>query len=415
MKRLFTIVIAMFALWQISSAQFVEQTSGVTTALQSVSAVTDQVAWTCGVGGKVLRTTNGGTNWLNASGNLPTTTDMYNIFGLGADTALVTGSPATGTMVWKTVNGGTNWTQVFAQTGGFMDAIWMMTSLTGFMYGDPVGGRWSLWKTSNGGNTWDSTGLNVPQVGSEAGWNNAMHVLNNNIWFGTNNSRIYYSATGTLPFSVQPTPQVNSYAIWFSVPLFGLSGGAQAMSTSNNGVNWTNTATAPGAGNISGITGTGITFYLIRQATSIYRTDNNGANWTTQYTAPAGNYYHIQRARLGNRIWAVRSNGGISMSTGIVGVTPITGTTPDRFELSQNYPNPFNPSTTIRFAIPNNSLVTLKIYDAIGREVETLVNEFKTAGTYDVNFNAANVTSGIYFYTISAGDFKDTKKMILVK
>ena len=82
MKLILTVLVAMFAFWQTSSAQWTEQTSGVTTALQSVSAVTDNVAWVCGVGGVVRRTTNGGTTWVNASGNLPATTDMYNIFGL---------------------------------------------------------------------------------------------------------------------------------------------------------------------------------------------------------------------------------------------------------------------------------------------------------------------------------------------
>lgn len=88
---------------------------------------------------------------------------------------------------------------------------------------------------------------------------------------------------------------------------------------------------------------------------------------------------------------------------------------PKSFELSQNYPNPFNPSTTIEYSIPKNAEVTLKIYDIVGREVATLVNEYKSTGKYIVNWNASNLASGPYFYRLSAGDFTQTKKMFLVK
>ena len=95
---------------------------------------------------------------------------------------------------------------------------------------------------------------------------------------------------------------------------------------------------------------------------------------------------------------------------------------PNVFQLYQNYPNPFNPSTTIKYSIPSNlnsskdgALVTLKIYDLLGREVELLVNEEKFPGFYEVNFNASNFASGIYLYRIKANNFVVTKKMILLK
>ena len=88
---------------------------------------------------------------------------------------------------------------------------------------------------------------------------------------------------------------------------------------------------------------------------------------------------------------------------------------PSKFELSQNYPNPFNPSTKITFALPNDGKVSLKIYDMTGKEVMLLVNEVKTAGYYSVSFNASSLSSGIYFYTLSADNFTATKKMMLVK
>ncbi|MEJ2616292.1 MAG: T9SS type A sorting domain-containing protein, partial [Ignavibacteriaceae bacterium] len=88
---------------------------------------------------------------------------------------------------------------------------------------------------------------------------------------------------------------------------------------------------------------------------------------------------------------------------------------PTEFELSQNYPNPFNPTTTIKYSIPKTSYVTLKVYDILGKEVATLLNKDKSAGNYQVKFNASNLPSGVYFYRIKAGSFNQVRKMLLIK
>jgi hypothetical protein len=88
---------------------------------------------------------------------------------------------------------------------------------------------------------------------------------------------------------------------------------------------------------------------------------------------------------------------------------------PKIFELNQNYPNPFNPSTTIKYALPKNEFVTIKVYDITGREIMRLVNEYKQAGYYSVNFNGSNLASGVYFYRIQAGDFISVKRMLMIK
>lgn len=88
---------------------------------------------------------------------------------------------------------------------------------------------------------------------------------------------------------------------------------------------------------------------------------------------------------------------------------------PHNFDLSQNYPNPFNPTTTISYQLPLRSYVTLKVYDILGSEVATLVNKNETTGNYSVNFNASNLSSGIYFYQLKVGDNVQTRKMILLK
>jgi len=88
---------------------------------------------------------------------------------------------------------------------------------------------------------------------------------------------------------------------------------------------------------------------------------------------------------------------------------------PTTFSLSQNYPNPFNPATTISFALPSRSLVSLKVFDILGREVSTIVSGELQAGSYTRQWNASNMASGVYFYRLQAGSFSETKKLLLLK
>lgn len=109
-----------------------------------------------------------------------------------------------------------------------------------------------------------------------------------------------------------------------------------------------------------------------------------------------------------------------SFQTGTVTEVKEAEIIPSEFELSQNYPNPFNPTTVIKFSIPNSQFVTLKVYDMLGREIRTLLNAEKTAGTYSIDWNAEDnlglkVASGMYIYRITAGNFVATKKMVLIK
>jgi len=88
---------------------------------------------------------------------------------------------------------------------------------------------------------------------------------------------------------------------------------------------------------------------------------------------------------------------------------------PNTYSLSQNYPNPFNPVTQIKYDLPKQGFVTLKIYDVIGREVTKLVNEVKTPGSYIVDFDGTNLSSGVYFYKLEVNNFSDIKKMLMIK
>ncbi len=100
---------------------------------------------------------------------------------------------------------------------------------------------------------------------------------------------------------------------------------------------------------------------------------------------------------------------------GFTEVKQISEVLPEKYELSQNYPNPFNPTTIIRYSLPAAGYVTLKVYDALGREITTLINDYQNVGSYRVNFNAASLASGLYFYRITSGNFTSVKKMALIK
>ncbi|MDD5363465.1 MAG: T9SS type A sorting domain-containing protein [Ignavibacteria bacterium] len=115
-----------------------------------------------------------------------------------------------------------------------------------------------------------------------------------------------------------------------------------------------------------------------------------------------------------NGIYAqnINPNGSFGPPTGII---PINTTTPGTFSLNQNYPNPFNPSTEISYSIKENSFVTLKVYNILGKEIAALVNQNQKQGAYTVSFKTSNLSSGIYFYKLTAGSFVDTKTMMLIK
>lgn len=120
---------------------------------------------------------------------------------------------------------------------------------------------------------------------------------------------------------------------------------------------------------------------------------------------------HVNGAPIGNGTGV-----GITTDVLLTGINTVSSVVPGDFSLYQNFLNPFNPTTSIRFDIKKSANVTLKVYNSQGQEVATLINnEVVSAGTQEVTFGANNLSSGIYFYTLSAGDFRETKKMMLIK
>jgi hypothetical protein len=223
----------------------------------------------------------------------------------------------------------------------------------------------------------------------------------------------------------------------FNGPLYGLVAnfsGTDVARTSDGGVTWTS-ITLPNSDNVRGITGSGIDFY-VNKGQQVFHSIDRGVTHSVSYAGGiggtlTGNSSVVVGSNI--RIWAVTSAGGILRYDGLVtGVTEKHSEIPSTCTLDQNYPNPFNPSTKIAFSLPagqagvsGSGFVSLKVYDVLGREVRTLVNEELKAGSYEVTFSAEGgsasggdargLSSGVYFYALEVQGFVQTKKLLLLR
>ena len=167
------------------------------------------------------------------------------------------------------------------------------------------------------------------------------------------------------------------------------------------------------------------------------RSTNGGDNWTdyrmndhrfvpktvTGAVGSGNQGDNIGLTSVGDKLWPVWMDDHTGnyqiwtapLDVNSIGISQISTEVPEGYSLSQNYPNPFNPTTNLEFGISDFGFVSLKVYDILGKEVKTLVNEIKPAGTYKVEFDGSSLSSGIYFYTIEAGSFIQTKRMLLIK
>ncbi|MCR4417421.1 MAG: choice-of-anchor J domain-containing protein [Ignavibacteria bacterium] len=272
------------------SEGWVVQNSGTTAELYSVSAVNENVAWACGAGGVVIRTTNGGQTWQTVTS--PRAVDAYVIWALSADKAFVGTSGTSDAKIHMTTNGGQTWTDVYTIAGGFLNVIRFIDNNNGWAQSDPVGGNWVLLKTTNGGLNWSSMAT-VPQAGSEYGWNNSGWDKSGYMWFGTNNSRIYYSTNNGTNWSFAPTTSANAYAVAFDGNLNGLSGFASGIlnKSTNGGASWFS-ITSPTSADVTGISTVDNNEFFVAAGGSVWKTTDGGNNWTMSYGS-ASSIYHL--------------------------------------------------------------------------------------------------------------------------
>ncbi len=142
--------------------------------------------------------------------------------------------------------------------------------------------------------------------------------------------------------------------------------------------------------------------------------------WATLQQSMASDFRVIDTLTGASTVIATLPNGTeidalVIPSVSTIGIEPVGNAVPEAYSLSQNYPNPFNPATNIKFQLPREEFVKLSIFDMLGREIEILVNKEMKPGTYRADWNASKFSSGVYFYRLEAGEFTETRKMILVK
>ena len=387
--------------------------------MQSVGWIDDNSAWITSrsleVNGFTLRTDNGGNNWINAV-NTPAGNDVF-VYDSSTAWIMIEGSPFTapGTL-FRTTNGGVNWdtTQLAA---GYISGIYFITASTGWVYG----GSGTIRKTVDGGVTWTSqfsgSGLFISDV----------HFINTmEGWlcggYGTGNGFISHTTDGGATWTIQNPASTNFLT---DIHFFDASNGivianesGLVQRTSDGGATWSTISTIPLA-NLDGLlmlnSNTG---WIIGRNPGghIYRTDNGGHNWTDEWSATLPGQYlsKIVLNPSGTCILGCGINNTIVRRTLLVNVKE-EKTLCESFFLSQNFPNPFNPSTTIRYALPRKSFVTITVYNTLGQQVAQLVNAKQPAGYHDVVFRGDGLASGVYFYKLITDEYVNVKKMLNIK
>jgi photosystem II stability/assembly factor-like uncharacterized protein len=350
---------------------------------------------------KIMKTTDFGNSWndLVITNNAITRIYFYNDnigFAIGEN----------GTF-YKTTDSGINWILVpLGETETFR-GIYFYNEQKGWSCIDPD----KILKTTDGGNSWTSSFT----TGAVANYD--IEFLNESTGFTVGvYARMYNSTDGGTSWNQISTPISTSM---FDIKFFNQSVGLVACGngiakTDDSGNNWSMVLNSVSS-QLNSIGTFGNKFAWAVGQDKIYYTSNSGGTWTSQSFTP---YSYLQQVNCVDsvNVWVLGDRKLYRTSSG--GVTDVNNEVtliPERLSLSQNFPNPFNPVTTITYEIPERGFVSLKVYDLLGREVATLVNEEKPAGKYDVEFDGKNFSSGLYFYKLKAYEFVWTKKMILIK
>ncbi|MBS1513819.1 MAG: T9SS type A sorting domain-containing protein [Bacteroidetes bacterium] len=410
---------------------WVQVPSGTTKSLSKAFFINSSTGWICGDSGLVMKTTNKGLSWAHHS--LLTRDRLYDVFFIDTNTGWICGgyyetfgSPANKMYLAKTTNGGLNWTTLLDDTDWLNNLrhIYFFDTNNGLAFG--VGSSGSgitsiLRKTTNNGVNWSYQPY--PAINSLAKGVNGTFWSSSKYWddTGGDTSYIIYSTNNGTNWLVSKKAARNNFTSTDVVEnniVKTLSSTSAfpykyyILTSTDNGVNWDSVRIFSYAydmdfvnKNTGWICGAGIK-----------KTTNGGFNWTAQIDS--GTYYFTKifmRDSLNGLAFASGNRIFITATGGVMDVRQSSNEFANSFSLSQNYPNPFNPATVISYRLPVAGSVSLIVYDALGNEVETLVNEKQNSGSYSVDFNAASLPSGIYFYKLVTEKFSETRKMVLVK
>ncbi len=343
----------------------------------------------------VYKSTNNGDEWFQTPLNNPYT--VYTLLVNGNYVFAGTGSPANG--VFVSTNLGSNWTQTPLNNR----TVNALTISGNKIFAGTL--DYGVYISSNNGATWTQSSLNNL-------WITALVANGSNIFAATGGNGLYLSTNSGSNWT---QTSFNFNFVW----ALGINGNnlyAGVISglyySTNNGTNWVQTTLSYEP---SSLVFNGNNIFVSAGQNGVYVSNDNGLTWAPRNEGISG--LTINELSIHNNYLFAGTNNRVYRRplSELIGIHPIFTEIPNQFSLSQNYPNPFNPATKIRFALPKSSFATIVVYDALGRELEMLVNEQLTAGTYEADWNADRFSSGVYYYKLIAGDFTETKKMVLVK
>lgn len=357
---------------------WVQQATGVSQILFGIEAIDANLLWCVGQSNTKLKSSNGGTNWQLISGSGPSS--FQKAFFLNANTGWMIKNH----YILRTTNGGNTFDSSYT-TLNIIEDIYFKDALTGLL----CGGDGVIMRSIDGGIVWNQISIPPPPGGSPSfqkfsfvgdyGWTVLSGFFSIKSVYRTTNFGMSWDVIGTVPYS---SSEETSGSVFFSSLSTGYCGGSSGhtFKTTNGGLDWYQ-QTVPSHG---------------------YRNDfwfaNDSLGWSV------GDYW-----QGGEQIFKT-TNGGTFVS-----IVPISNSTPDAFKLCQNYPNPFNPITKIKFDIPKSESVKLAIYNILGKEMEILVNEELHTGEYEADWNASNYPGGVYYYKLITLGYSESKKMVLVK
>lgn len=358
--------------------QWEKLNSGTNLSLSDVFFLDNQLGWAVGYSGKILKTTNGGNNWLPQ--NSGAIWDLYDVFFVNSNLGWI----ASGSRIYKTTDGGIVWSLFYPNADIVqISRIIFFNELEGLLIG---GGYYigpnqaKIYKTADGGNTWSRVYNTDDQIHNYE-LRNAF-FLDSGLGWAVGNSGLVVHTTDFGTTWNQWLKLANSDYDFFSV----------AFKDANTG-------------------------YVLGKYGSIMSTTDGGQNWYYEVITDRSLLYSITYSEP-NSFWICGPK-GLIVNNNIGGTTDVLleefSSLIFDYVLNQNFPNPFNPTTKIKFSVPKSSNVIIKVYDVLGNEIETLVNKKIPTGNYEVNWNAANLPSGVYFYRLQTGDFAQTRKMILLK